>query len=287
MSHLTQMVGLHRAELRVRRGRAWRSRSPSSGASCAAGAATLGNFWVDLVARRPCASCCPSSLVVAVVLGRPGRGAEPERQHRRRHGGPSVTATVTQRTAPSPRPVTEQAIPGGPVASQEAIKQLGTNGGGFFNANSAHPFENPNGLDQPPPVLPAPADPVRLPGDVRPDARPGPRQGWVLLGVMAAPRWCRRCSSRSFSETSGNPMLTALGVDQSQLVDAVAAATWRARRCASAPASCGLFGRRHHRHLHRLGQLHARLADARPVAWLPMLHMMLGEISPGGVGVGL
>ena len=59
----------------------------------------------------------------------------------------SVTATVTDEAgSETTTPVTEQAIPGGPVASQEAIKQLGTNGGGFFNANSAHPFENPNGL---------------------------------------------------------------------------------------------------------------------------------------------
>ena len=78
-------------------------------------------------------------------LRQPGRGAEPARQHRR--SPPSRAST--------------QVIPGGPVASQEAIKELGTNGGGFFNANSAHPFENPNGFTNWLQMATHPAHPLR------------------------------------------------------------------------------------------------------------------------------
>ena len=132
MSHLTQMLGL----------------AVQNFVSAAAGMAVvvaiirgitrrgaphLGNFWVDLTRTivrilLPLASCSPSCCVA---------GRRPE----------------LRAATPRPRPldaddaeVVEQFIPGGPFASQEAIKQLGTNGGGFFNANSAHPFENPNGI---------------------------------------------------------------------------------------------------------------------------------------------
>ena len=83
--------------------------------------------------RHPARSCCRSSLVAAVVL---------------LAGGVIQNfAGFTERARRSP--AAPQTIPGGPVASQEAIKLLGTNGGGFFNANSAHPFENPTGVDEP------------------------------------------------------------------------------------------------------------------------------------------
>ena len=83
--------------------------------------------------RQPCASCCRSRSSRRRRADRAGRGPELLRRHRRRPPSPGGTQTIT----------------GGPVASQEAIKELGTNGGGFYNANSAHPFENPNALHQP------------------------------------------------------------------------------------------------------------------------------------------
>ena len=127
MSHLTQMAGL----------------TVQNFASAAAGLAvmvalirgltrrrknTIGNFWVDLV-RTTLRILLPLAFVFAIVLASQG-------VIQNFHASTHVT-TIAGGT---------QTIPGGPVASQLSIKQLGTNGGGFFNTNSAHPFESPNGL---------------------------------------------------------------------------------------------------------------------------------------------
>ena len=119
--------------------------------------------------RHRCGILLPLSVVAAVVADRRRRHPELQRLHRRAPRSPAAT----------------QSIPGGPVASQEAIKLLGTNGGGFFNANSAHPFENPTRLDQPVRDLPDAGDPVRLPrtfGKMVGDHR----QGYAILAVMAS-----------------------------------------------------------------------------------------------------
>ena len=128
MSHLTQMAGPHGAELRVgrrrarRRGRADpRPRPPPH----ARRSATSGS--TSPAARS--ASCCRSRSCRARAR-EPGRRPELPRLHARAR----------------PCRASTQSIPGGPIASQEAIKELGENGGGPFNANSAHPFENPNGF---------------------------------------------------------------------------------------------------------------------------------------------
>ena len=130
MCHLTQMVGL----------------SVQNFVSAAAGMAvavaiirgisrrgrrTLGNFWVDLT-RTTLRILLPLSFVVAVLLSLGGVVQNFTGDDRSHAGRPERRP-----------PRSAQSIPGGPVASQVAIKQLGTNGGGFFNANSAHPFENP------------------------------------------------------------------------------------------------------------------------------------------------
>ena len=128
MSHLTQMIGF----------------TVQNFVSAAAGMAiviglirgitrtrtrNLGNFWVDLT-RTVVRILLPLALVFTVVLMSQG-------VVQNLHGN-TVATTIDQSTD-----VTTQAIPGGPFASQDAIKQLGTNGGGSYNANSAHPFENP------------------------------------------------------------------------------------------------------------------------------------------------
>ena len=127
MSHLTQMVGLAvqnfvsaavgmAVAIALVRGLV-RRRS-----------ATIGNFWVDLTRARS-ASWCRLPFVAALVLVSQG-----------------VVQNFSGGTEAQTLDGAAQVIPGGPVASQEAIKELGTNGGGFYNANSAHPFENPNGV---------------------------------------------------------------------------------------------------------------------------------------------
>ena len=129
MSHLTQMTGLAVQNFvsaaagmatvaALIRGMSWR-RAP-----------TIGNFWVDLT-RLDNANLLPLSLIVAIVLLSQGVIQNFD----------GFTAVQTVEAG------AEQLVPGGPVASRIAIKQLGTNGGGFFNVNSSHPFENPTQLN--------------------------------------------------------------------------------------------------------------------------------------------
>jgi K+-transporting ATPase ATPase A chain len=196
----------------------------------------------------------------------------------------SVTATITAEDGTEAEvPVTEQAIPGGPAASQIAIKQLGTNGGGFFNVNSAHPLENPNGwsnLVEMFLILLIPlAFPVmfgRMLGQ--------PRQGWVLLGVMAS-ILLATIFLASFAETGGNPDVAALGVDQSSSsvqgggnmegkdvrFGASTCAQWAGATTGTSNGSVNC--------------MHDSLTPAG--GGVVMLQMKLGEVSPGGVGVGL
>ena len=130
MSYFSQMTQLAFHNFVVGRGRAWRSPWRWSRGIARRSAGRLGNFWVDLV-RGTLYVLLPLSLVVALVLVQQG-----VIQNFR----PYVEVTTLEGA--------KQTIAMGPVASQEAIKQLGTNGGGFFNANAAHPFENPTPLDQ-------------------------------------------------------------------------------------------------------------------------------------------
>ena len=126
----------------------------------------LGNFWVDLT-RITLRILLPGAAVFAVVLVFAGVVQN--------FSGDTTIATLTGGT---------QTIPGGPVASQEAIKELGTNGGGFYNANSAHPFENPNGFTNLVEIfllLVIPFSLTRTFGRMVGDLR----QGYAILAVMA------------------------------------------------------------------------------------------------------
>ncbi len=126
----------------------------------------LGNFWVDLV-RITVRILLPLAAIAALVLLFSGAVQN--------FAGDTTVSTITGGS---------QTIPGGPVASQEAIKELGTNGGGFYNANSAHPFENPTGLTnlfQIFLILVIPFSLTRTFGRLVGDLR----QGYAILGVMA------------------------------------------------------------------------------------------------------
>ncbi|HEY4332360.1 MAG TPA: potassium-transporting ATPase subunit KdpA, partial [Ilumatobacteraceae bacterium] len=198
ISHLTQMIGL----------------GVQNFVSAAAGMAIvvamirgiartgtrkLGNFWVDLT-RTVVRILLPMSIVFAIILMSQG-------VIQNLHGNTSVKPVdaTTQ--------VTAQQIPGGPVASQEAIKQLGTNGGGFYNTNSAHPFENPNALTnflELYAILLIPFAFVVVFGLLIKDKR----QSRVLIAVMAVILVAFSAFSM-LAEQNGNPKLTALGVNQS------------------------------------------------------------------------
>ena len=202
MSYLTQMLGM----------------TVQNFASAAAGMAiliafirglvrhstsTVGNFWVDLT-RSVLYILLPLALVVAVMLV--GLGVV-------QSFSPYQTATLVQPTVDATgNQVTEQTLAIGPAASQIAIKQLGTNGGGFFNTNSAHPFENPTPLTnflEMMSILLIPAALCYTFGKMVNDTR----QGWALLAAMLIMLVVFGVAAYA-AEGAGNPRLTALGIDQ-------------------------------------------------------------------------
>lgn len=202
MSYLTQMLGM----------------TVQNFASAAAGMAiliafirglvrhstsTVGNFWVDLT-RSVLYILLPLALVVAVMLV--GLGVVQSFL-------PYQTATLVQPTVDATgNQVTEQTLAIGPAASQIAIKQLGTNGGGFFNTNSAHPFENPTPLTnflEMLSILLIPAALCYTFGKMVNDTR----QGWALLAAMLIMLVVFGVAAYA-AEGAGNPRLTALGIDQ-------------------------------------------------------------------------
>jgi K+-transporting ATPase ATPase A chain len=164
---------------------------------------TLGNFWVDLT-RSILYVLLPLSLILAVVLISQGVV---------QNFSPSVTATLVEpATDAHGARITEVLLPMGPAASQIAIKQLGTNGGGFFNINSAHPFENPtpfSNLLECLSILLIAAALCYTYGAMVGDTR----QGWALLAAMLI-IFVAFLAVTVWSEQSGNPALTTLGVDQ-------------------------------------------------------------------------
>ena len=251
------------------------------------GAATIGNFWVD-VTRITLYVLLPLSLAFAVVLSSQGvlqnfkpytevMLLDPVTYSAAGPAGAGGQPTQVARTA------TTQTLPMGPIASQEAIKMIGTNGGGFLNANSAHPFENPTPWTNVMQMLAIFLIPAglclafgRMVGD--------PRQGWALLTAMTV-IFVAAVVAIMVAEQSGNPKLAALGVDQAasalQSGGNMEGKETRFGIAASAlfaavttAASCGAVNGMH-------GSL-TPLGGA-----VPMLLMQLGEVVFGGVGSGL
>jgi K+-transporting ATPase ATPase A chain len=164
---------------------------------------TLGNFWVDLV-RSTLYILMPLAIIMSLVLVSQGVVQTFK---------PSVTAALVQPMKDGAgKTVTQQTIAVGPAASQIAIKQLGTNGGGFFNANSAHPFENPTPLSNFLEMLSLLLIPAALCytfGFMVRDRR----QGWVLLAAMLIIFIPCLWGSVHF-EQKGNLLFDKLGIDQ-------------------------------------------------------------------------
>lgn len=169
------------------------------------GAQTLGNFWVDLT-RGTLYVFLPLSFVLAIFLVSEG-------SVQTFSSYPSVKLLEATKDKEG-NPVQEQVLATGPVASQVAIKHLGTNGGGFFNANTAHPFESPTPLTDFVLVIAQLAIAAALTytyGKMVGDTR----QGWSILAVMLFVLLL--CQFFAYAaEAQGNPRLAALGVDQAQ-----------------------------------------------------------------------
>jgi K+-transporting ATPase ATPase A chain len=188
--------------------------------------------------------------------------------------GNPVTRPVTTRT---------QTLPMGPVASQEAIKMIGTNGGGFFNANSAHPYENPTPLSNFVQMISMFLIPAalcfvfgRMLGD--------PRQGWAVLGAMTVIFVVMAVVALS-AEQHGNPLIGALGVDQAQSV-LQAGGNMEGKETRFGIAASALYATI--TTASACGAVNAMHDSFTPLGGLvPLLLIELGEVVFGGVGSGL
>ena len=293
MSYLTQMLGLAVQNfLSAATGivvvivlvRGFAARSASS----------IGNFWVDIT-RITAYVLLPLSLVFAVFLV--GQGVVQNFSAYQAVTTLGITAYRQPKNGPDGQPLKDaagapvledvktrqQTLAMGPVASQLAIKMLGTNGGGFFNANSAHPFENPTPLSnfvQMLSIVLIPAGLVfmfgRMVGDIR--------QGWAVLAAMTI-IFVVSVVIVTVQEQQGNPVLAALGADAaaSALQPGGNMEGKEARFGISASAlfaaittaaSCGAVNSMH--------ASYTALGGA-----VPLTLMLLGEVIFGGVGSGL
>jgi K+-transporting ATPase ATPase A chain len=257
-------------------------------------APTIGNLWADLT-RATLYVLLPLALLLAVALASQGviqnfssyrdvTLVEPLTYQQPKTdaagetikdaAGNPVQQTLTTRV---------QTLPMGPIASQESIKELGTNGGGFLNANSAHPYENPTALANLLEMLAILVIPTaltyafgRMVGDTR--------QGWAVLAAMAI-LFVTLLAVTVHSEQQGNPLVARLGVDQAasaaqpggnmegkELRFGIAASALFAT--ITTATSCGAVNSMHDSYT-PLGGL------------VPLFQMQLGEVVFGGVGTGL
>jgi K+-transporting ATPase ATPase A chain len=284
LSYFTQMLGLTVQNfvsaatgmavlVALIRGIARRPPSPPASGGVRGGGG-VGNFWVDLT-RTTLYILLPLALVLAVALVSQGVVQT--------FGQYQGVALLQPTTDASGNAVAQQVLAVGPAASQVAIKQLGTNGGGFFNVNSAHPFENPTPLSdflEMLSILLIPAALCYTFGKMVGDTR----QGWALLAAMTI-IFVVLLGVAVWAEQGGNPALTAMGVDQVQSninpggnmegkemrFGIANSALWATATTAASNGSVNSM----HDSFMPLGGL------------VPMWMMQLGEIIYGGVGSGL
>jgi K+-transporting ATPase ATPase A chain len=225
----------------------------------------IGNFWVDLT-RATLYVLLPIALVAALVLC--SQGAI-------QNFRPYTTVKTLEGAT--------QTIPQGPVASQEAIKMLGTNGGGFFNANSAHAFENPTPFTNFLQVLLIFAIPAgltytfgRMVGDTR--------QGWAIFGAMAAMFLIGVFVCYGY-EQAGNPILTKLGLESAS-TDQQAGGNMEGKETRFGIASSALFVTVTTDA--SCGAINSAHDSLTPIGGLiPMFNLQTDEVIFGGVGSGL
>ena len=248
---------------------------------CRTSTSTIGNFWVDLT-RSTLHILLPLSLILAIALVSQG---VPQSFTAYQHVETlqRVNQSGNQRLTGTTASLQKQTIPLGPVASQVAIKQLGTNGGGYFNTNSAHPLENPTPLTnllEMIAILLIPAALCHTYGLMVGDAR----QGYAILGSMVLVFTALACLEIA-AEQAGNPLLRSLGIDdlasplqsggnmegKETRFGIVASAIWAVATTAASN-----------------GSVNAMLDAFTPMGGLiPMGLMQLGEVIFGGVGSGL
>ena len=258
MSHLSQMLGLTVQNF-VSAATGIAVAMALTRAFVRSGVNDLGNFWVDLT-RATLYVLLPLAFIVALVfvaLGLPQ----------------SLDANFVATTLEG----AQQTIATGPIASQEAIKQLGTNGGGFLSVNAAHPFENPNAFSNYLNIiamLDVSAALVYTFGQMVGSRR----QGWALISVTVI-MLVIGTGAIYWAETSGNPLFTAAGVDPSLgNMEGKEVRFGQAMSALYSAVTTGLSD----------GGVNAMHSSLTPLGGLvPMFLIQLGEVLPGGVGSGL
>ncbi len=257
-------------------------------------AATIGNFWTD-VTRAALYVLLPLSVVLGLVLASQGviqnLGAYQDAttielqsyQNPKTDAAGNPVKDAAGNAVTEPATTQTQTLPMGPIASQESIKELGTNGGGFLNANSAHPYENPTPLTNLLEMLAILLIPFaltytfgRMVGDTR--------QGWALTAAMLV-LFVTLTLVAFHSEQHGNPLIASQGIDQAASAiqsggnmegketrfGIAASALFTAVTTAT---SCGAVNTMHDS-LMPLG------------GFVPLFLIELGELAPGGVGTGI
>ena len=257
-------------------------------------ASTIGNVWVDLT-RSTLYILLPLALVVALLLA--GQGVV------QNFSGYKDVSTIETLTYQNPKvdadgnpikdaagnPVTEtattqkQTLPMGPMASQESIKELGTNGGGFVNANSAHPYENPTAISNFLEMFAILLIPMgltytfgRLVGDTR--------QGWAVFAAMAI-LFVPLVGLGVHSEQQGNPLIAKLGVDQAaSALQPGGNMEGKESRFGIAPSTLFVSVTT----ATSSGAVNSTHDSYTPLGgFVPLFQMQLGEVVFGGVGTGL
>lgn len=255
---------------------------------------TLGNFWSDLV-RSTLYILLPLALLLSVLLVSQGVVQTLDSYRTVTLLQPAgYDKTVTDATGQAvldeqgkpktePAAIIEQIIAVGPAASQIAIKELGTNGGGFFNTNSAHPFENPTPLSNFLEVLAIVLIPAafcytfgKMVGDTR--------QGWVILAAMTILLLCF-IPIGLWAEQSGNPLLSDIGVDQ-QFEAGQAGGNMEGKELRFGIAQSSLWSAVTTAASN--GSVNSMHDSYTPLGGLvPLFLMQFGEVVFGGVGSGL
>ena len=257
-------------------------------------AQSIGNFWTD-VTRATLYILLPLSILLAIVLVSQGSVQnfsaykDVQTVETLAYQAPKTDAAGNPLKDASGNPVLEnlttdkQTLPMGPMASQEAIKMLGTNGGGFTNANSAHPYENPTPLANFLEMLAMLIIPAgltytfgRMVGDTR--------QGWAVLASMiilfVALAWLA-----VHSEQMGNPRIAALGVDQVASAQQ-SGGNMEGKEVRIGAATAALFGTISTGT--STGATNSTHDSFTPLGgFVPLFNMQLGEVVFGGVGTGL
>jgi|HubBroStandDraft_2_1064218.scaffolds.fasta_scaffold00679_6 K+-transporting ATPase ATPase A chain len=256
--------------------------------------ATIGNFWVD-VTRSTLYVLLPLSVVLALALASQGviqnfdAYKDATTVEKLTYQNPKTDAAGNPIKDAAGNAVTEtattqtQTLPMGPIASQEAIKELGTNGGGFLNANSAHPFENPTAVTNLLEIFAILLIPFALTytfGKMVGDTR----QGWVILTAMLI-LFVPLVILAFHSEQHGNPLIAKQGVDQVasalQPGGNMEGKETRFGIAASSIFAASATGT-------STGAVNSSHDSMTPLGgFVPMFLMQLGEVAPGGVGTGL